>query len=61
MLRVAELRHDLLDYFGTARTTNPVATIDLIQVENADINGLIQIAEEVGFDLENYVDEYDCD
>lgn len=61
MIDVAMLRRDLIDYFGTARTTNPVATVDLIQVENADIYGLISIAEQVGLDLEDYVVDYDGD
>jgi len=61
MLDVRSLRQDLIDYFGTAKIENPAATIDLIRVQNADMKGLIDIAEEVGFDLENYVDEYDMD
>lgn len=59
MIDIMSLRRDLIDFFGTAKESNPAATADLIVVENADVNGLLSIAEEVGFDLENYF--IDCD
>ena len=59
MIDVASLREALIDYFGTAKEVNPAATIDLIQVQNADIYGLIEIAEMVGFNLEEYAVVYD--
>ncbi len=48
------LRNDLIDYFGSAMTINKVAMMDLIQVENASDNELVNIALRNGFDLYNY-------
>ena len=62
MFRADRLRQDLMDYFGTAKIENPAATIDLIQVENADVRGLIEIAERIDeIDLDDYVEECDYD
>ena len=61
MIDVAYLRRDLMDYFGTAKEANPAATIDLVQVEQGDLYVLIAIAERLGFDLENYVVDFDGD
>ena len=62
MFRADKLRHDLMDYYGTAKMENPAAIIDLIQVENADAQELISIAEGIEeFDLEDYVEECDYD
>lgn len=48
------LREDLKDYFGTAMAYNPMAVIELSEVENASNERLIQIALRNGFDLSNY-------
>ena len=49
-----KLRSDLIDYFGTAIACNPMAVIELSDVESASIDKLIQIAIQNGFDLSNY-------
>ena len=62
MFRADKLRMDLMDYFGTAKIKNPAATIELIQVENADVRGLIEIAEKIEvIDLDDYVEEQDSE
>ena len=48
------LREDLKDYFGTAMAYNPMAVIELSEVERASNEKLIQIAIQNGFDLSDY-------
>ena len=55
---IERLRRDLIDYFGTAISFNPVATMDLVKVENASYEELINIAIKNNFDLNNYVVSY---
>lgn len=52
------LRDDLIDYFGSALPIYPVSMMDLIEVENASDEELIQIALNNGFDLDNYKNRY---
>ena len=49
------LRKDLIDYFGSAMFTFPMAIIDLTKVENCTNDELIEIAEKNNFDIENYI------
>lgn len=49
-----KLREDLMDYFGSAMGLFPVAVMDVIRIENASNDELVQIARENGFDLNNY-------
>ena len=48
------LREVLINYFGTAVYLNPLAQMDLIEVENASNEKLLEIAINNGFDLENF-------
>ena len=48
------LRNDLMDYYGTATMFNPVAVMELSEVENASDFKLEQIAIQNGFDLSDY-------
>lgn len=48
------LREDLIDYFGTAMMYNPMAVIELSDVENASDFKLEQIAIQNGFNLSDY-------
>ena len=49
------LRQDLIDYFTSAMfNVSYVAMIDLIEIENASISELIRLAEQNGFNLNNY-------
>ena len=43
-----------MDYFGTAMGFFPVATMDLIKVQNASPEELINIALKNNFDLSKY-------
>lgn len=52
-----KLRNDLIDYFGTASVYNPVAIIDLTNVENASNSELERIAIQNGFNLSDYVNQ----
>jgi len=61
VIDVASLKKDLMDYYGTAKELNPVAMLDLIEVEKGDINTLKEKAIEAGIDLENYVLTFDGD
>ena len=49
-----KLRSDLIDYYGTAIAYNPMAVIELSDVENASIDKLVQMAMQNGFDLIDY-------
>ena len=49
-----KLRNDLIDYFGTAMSYNPMAVIELSNVQNTSNYNLIQIALKNGFDLSEY-------
>jgi len=48
------LREDLIEYFGTAMMFNPIAVIELSDVENASEYKLEQIAIQNGFNLSDY-------
>lgn len=56
-MNIAELRKDLMDYFGTAMSFMPIAMMELSKVENASESELIKIAKDNGFDLSKY-EEY---
>lgn len=49
-----KLRQDLMDYFGSAMGIFPVAVMDVIRVENATCDELLEIANQNGFDLSKY-------
>ena len=51
---IDELRDDLINYFGTAMSCNPIAMADLINVESASDEEIISIALSNGFNLEDY-------
>lgn len=48
------LRSDLENYFGTAIYANPFAVADVINVDSVSDYGLITIALQNGFDLDEY-------
>jgi len=48
------LRNDLINYFGTAMSYNPMAVIELSNVESASNSKLEEIAIRNGFDLSDY-------
>ena len=49
-----KLREDLVDYFGSAIGIFSVAIMDVIKVENATHDELLEIAKQNKFDLSNY-------
>ena len=48
------LRNDLINYFGSAMQYNQVAMMDLIKVEQASDNEVVNIAIKNGFNLYDY-------
>lgn len=53
---IERLRKDLIDYFGIAMFNgSPQAIIELSRVENATPNELINIAQNNGFDINDYI------
>lgn len=52
---IEKLRSDLMDYFGTAMGFFPVATMDLIKVQNASSEELINFALKNNIDLSKYI------
>ena len=51
---IDELRNDLINYFGSAMQYNQVAMIELIKVEQASDNEIVNIAIKNGFNLYDY-------
>ena len=51
---IDSLREDLKTYYGTSLPYNPNAMIDLIKVENASDNEIVNIAIKNGFNLYDY-------
>ena len=49
------LRRDLIDYFGSAMPLVPIAVIDVVKVERAKEDELVELAIQNGFDLSNYI------
>ena len=50
-----QLRKDLKDYFGTAMFGgSPLAMMDMVQVESASEDELVEIAKRNGFDITDY-------
>ena len=54
MIDYDKLRNDLIEYFGTAMTFNLMAMSDLIRVERASNDELVEIALKNNFDLNKY-------
>ena len=54
-LDIESLREDLINYYGTATSFYPIAYMDLIKVEKATDEELIQIAIKNNMDLNNYI------
>ena len=54
-INIQKLRKDLVDYFGTAMFgVSPIAMMELSKVESASEEELLEIANENGFDIEDY-------
>ena len=54
-INVEQLRHDLIDYFGTAKEFYPMAIMDIAKVERASVEELVNIAIKNGFDINDYI------
>ena len=54
IIDVDDLRSDLINYFGTASSYNPLAMADVIRVESASDYEVVDIALKNGFDLTKY-------
>ncbi|MCD7727034.1 MAG: hypothetical protein LUH08_06395 [Ruminococcus sp.] len=51
------LRRDLKDYYGTAMfSASPLAMFEESKVERASDRDLIRLAQEAGFDLNDYME-----
>ena len=51
---VDSLRHDLIDYFGAASMYNSIALADLVRVQSASDNEIVNIAIRNGFNIYDY-------
>lgn len=49
-----KLKIDLIDYYGTAMSYNPMAVIELSKIDNASNSNLVQIAIKNGFNIYDY-------
>ena len=53
---VRRLRKDLKDYYGTAMfSASPLAMMELSKVEHASDREIVEIAQENGVDLSEYI------
>ena len=60
MLDIERLRRDLIDYFGTAMTNGwGMAEIDISDIQDASPEELKSIAIEYGFDINDYIEEFE--
>ena len=51
---IEKLRNDLIDYFGTAMLIHNYAIVDIMRIENASNEVLIDLANKMNFDLNKY-------
>ena len=60
-VNVDKLRNDLIDYYGSAMYSGfPAAVIEVMDVETASPEELIDIANRAGFNVRNYaIDDYE--
>lgn len=57
-IETERLRQELMDYFGTAVMGGSVlATPELLEVEEASLDELVQIAQRAGIDLSRFAHE----
>ena len=56
-LEIEELRHQLMDYYGTAMGFFPQAVIDLSRIEQASPSEVVSMARELGYDVDLNDDE----
>ena len=57
---VEKLRRDLINYFGPAISSNPMAMGDIINIENASPQELVRIIDRTTLDINDYiVDDYE--
>ena len=54
IIDVESLREDLKDYYGTAMQYNPVAMMDLVKVEKASDEEVVNIAINNGINIYDY-------
>ena len=54
IIDIDSLKKDLIDYFGTASSYNPMAIMDISKIECASNKEIIDIAIKNGFNLYDY-------
>ncbi len=55
-INIEKLRSDLMDHYGTATGFFPMAIMDVVDVERATPDELVEMAEDAGFDLNKYAE-----
>ncbi len=54
---VDRLKKDLKDYYGTAMVNvSPLAMIDLSKIDNMSLDELVEMAQSIGLDIEEYIE-----
>lgn len=60
MLDIERLKMDLIDYYGTAMTNGwRMAEFDISDIQNASPEELIRIAGKCGFNINDYIEEFE--
>lgn len=55
-LDVEELRKALIDYYGTAMSSHPMAMMEVSNVERASERELVKMARRAGINIDNYME-----
>lgn len=55
LLDYERLRGDLINYYGTAMQYFPIAVMEVSKVKNASEEGVLDMAEKAGFDINDYI------
>ena len=55
---IQRLKRDLMDYYGTAMHNGfPMAVMDVIDIENASLRKLEELANRAGFNMAEYEED----
>ena len=55
-LDVEKLRRALMDYYGTAMSSHPMAMMEVSTVERASERELVKMARRAGIDVDDYME-----
>ena len=58
LINIDKLKQDIINYYGTATHNGfPAAMMDVIDVENASLEKLVEMARRAGLNLKDYQED----